>query len=211
MTEHFHGCGVCQKHVATMRLSPTLARNKRANTYILLAPFTLGYHPRTTPAGQNTEQLLFFFPPSTLRNRRARSDTTAVASRSIPQVHRQDQRRRAVKDSVGKVSRCLNDLMSKENAELKNTTTSSVVMLLFVLFPDALGLLRLSLNHKKKKAKNACSFHAPSSPQMPPHTDTSLQIFQVEFSRSWRVGRHCYLHYLAFTFGTYVVCVSTCI
>jgi len=111
------GGGVCQKHVATMRLSPTLARNKRANTYILLAPFTLGYHPRTllpiTPAGQNTEQLLFFFPLSTLRNRRARSDTVAVASRSIPQVHKQDQRQRAVEDSVGKVSRCLNDLMSK--------------------------------------------------------------------------------------------------
>lgn len=126
---------------------PDLARNKRANTYVLLAPFTLGYHPRTllpiTPAGQNTEQLLFFIPLSTLRNRRARSDTAAVASRSIPQVHKQDQRQRAVEDSVGKVSRCLNDLMFKENAELEvdnTTTTTSSVVMLFVLFPDALGL-----------------------------------------------------------------------
>ena len=47
-----------------------------------------------------------------------------------------------MEDSVGKVSRCLNDLMFKENAELEvdNTTTTSSVVMLFVLFPDALGL-----------------------------------------------------------------------
>lgn len=136
---------MCQKHVATMRLSPTSHKNKRANTYILPTPFTLGYHPRTllpiTPAGQNTEQLLFFIPLSTLRNRRARSNTAAVASRSIPQVHRQDQRRRqegAVEDGVGKVPRCLNDLMSKE---LKvDILLLLLLAMLFVLFPDALGL-----------------------------------------------------------------------